>query len=198
MTQNGGVHMLILIIGLLLFLGVHSFTMFRGARAAAIGRFGALNYKFAYTAKSLIGLGLIIYGFHRYRLAGLEMVWYPPEFLRPVTFVLMWLAFISLAAMGKRPGKILGLLRHPMLAAVKFWALAHLLANGDLGGMLLFGGFLAWAVADRIAVKKRGDLGAARQPHFTRADAMVLAVGTVAYIVMVLLHPYLIGVSVGG
>lgn len=190
--------MLILIIGLLLFLGVHSFTMFRGPRAAVIGRFGASYYKFLYTAKSLIGLGLIIYGFHRYRLTGLEMVWYPPAFLRPVTFILMWLAFISLAAMSPTPGKIRGLLRHPMLTAVKFWALAHLLANGDLGGMLLFGGFLAWAVADRIAVKKRGDMGAARQAQFNRADAIVLATGTAAYIVMVFLHPYLIGVSVAG
>jgi len=108
----------------------------------------------------------------------------------------MWFAFISLAAMGKRPGRIRGWVRHPMVVAVKFWALAHLLANGDLGGMLLFGSFLAWAVWDRIAVKRRGDVGADQLDHFTKSDAIVVVAGTIAYVAMLLLHPMLIGVSV--
>ena len=83
-----------------------------------------------------------------------------------------------------------------MLVAIKIWALAHLLANGDLGGMLLFGSFLAWAVYDRIAVKRRGDLGASRISSFTAADGVNLPVGTVGYVAMMFLHPYLIGVSV--
>jgi uncharacterized membrane protein len=83
-----------------------------------------------------------------------------------------------------------------MLVAIKIWALGHLLANGDLGGMLLFGAFLAWAVYDRIAVKRRGDLGAPRVSSFTATDGVNLLVGTVGYVAMMFLHPYLIGVSV--
>jgi uncharacterized membrane protein len=108
----------------------------------------------------------------------------------------MWLAFVAIACSGHAPGRIRGWLRHPMLVSVKIWALAHLLANGDLGGLLLFGSFLAWAVFDRIAVKRRGDIGAPRVPAFTRADAISVGVGTVAYVAMIFLHPWLIGVSV--
>jgi uncharacterized membrane protein len=108
----------------------------------------------------------------------------------------MWFAFVALACMNPAPSRIRGWLRHPMLVAIKIWALAHLIANGDLGGMLLFGAFLAWAVYDRIAVKRRGDLGAPRVSSFTPADGVNLVVGTVAYVAMIFLHPYLIGVSV--
>jgi uncharacterized membrane protein len=100
--------------------------------------------------------------------------------------------------MNPAPGRIRGWLRHPLLVAIKIWALAHLLANGDAGGMLLFGSFLAWAVYDRIALKRRGDLGAAPSTSFTRADARALIVGTIAYVAMIFLHPYLIGVAVIG
>ena len=100
--------------------------------------------------------------------------------------------------MNPAPGRIRGWLRFPMLVGVKIWALAHLLANGDLGGMLLFGSFLAWAVFDRISLKRRGDLGAPRISAFTRADAIAIVVGTAAYVAMLLLHPHLIGVSVIG
>ena len=145
---------------------------------------------------SLIGFVLICVGFSRYRADGLIPLWTPPMGMRHLTILLMWFAFVSLAAVSPAPSRIRGWLRHPMLVAVKIWALAHLLANGDLGGVILFGSFLAWAVYDRIAVKRRGDLGAARVASFTRADAMTLIVGTVAWIAMMLLHPYLIGVSV--
>jgi uncharacterized membrane protein len=125
-------------------------------------------------------------------------VWTPPVWARHVTITLMWFAFVSLACMNPAPGRIRGWLRHPMLVGVKIWALAHLIANGDAGGMLLFGAFLAWAVYDRIAVKRRGDLGAPSVAAFTRADAMALGIGTVAYVAMILLHPYVIGVPVIG
>jgi uncharacterized membrane protein len=110
----------------------------------------------------------------------------------------MWFAFIALAAMGPKPSRIKGWLRHPMLVAVKIWALAHLLANGDLGGMILFGSFLAWAVVDRISVKRRGLVGADRQPGFTCSDAIIVIAGTVAYVVMMFAHPWVIGVAVIG
>jgi uncharacterized membrane protein len=110
----------------------------------------------------------------------------------------MWFAFIALAASNPAPGKIRGWLRHPMLVAVKIWALAHFLANGDLGGLILFGSFLVWAVFDRIAVKRRGDKGAPRIERFTRADAIAVGGGTLAYVAMIFLHPVLIGVPLIG
>jgi uncharacterized membrane protein len=188
--------MLILIVGIVIFLGAHTFTTLREARAGARSSLGEGAYKGLHSLVSILGFVLIVWGFHRYRAEGWVQVWYPPQGMRHLTILLMWFAFLSLAAMGKRPGRIRGWLRHPMLVAIKIWALAHLLVNGDLGGMILFGSFLAWAVYDRIAVKRRGDLGAARIDHFTRADAMVVIVGTVAFVAMIFLHPYLIGVPV--
>ena len=188
--------MLILILGIILFLGAHSFATFREARAGAIQQYGEGAYKGVYSVVSVIGFILICWGFSRYRAEGWVQVWDPPVWTRHLTITLMWFAFVALAAMGKKPGRIRGWLRHPMLVAIKIWALAHLLANGDLGGMILFGSFLAWAVYDRISVKRRGDLGAPRQDAFTRADAVALIAGTIAYVAMIFLHPYLIGVPV--
>ena len=188
--------MLILIAGIIVFLGAHTFTTFRDSRAGVIATLGANGYRGLYSVASLVGFVLIVYGFGQYRAHDWVQIWTPPEADRHITMLLMWFAFISLAAMGKRPGRIRGWVRHPMLVAVKIWALAHLLANGDLGGMLLFGSFLAWAVWDRIAVKRRGDVGAARLDHFTKSDAIVVVAGTIAYVAMLFLHPMLIGVSV--
>jgi uncharacterized membrane protein len=190
--------MLVLIAGIIIFLGAHTFTTFRGARAALIENAGAGTYKGLYSVVSFVGFVLIVWGFTRYRADGLIPVWSPPAGTRHLTILLMWFAFIALACMSKSPGRIRGWLRHPMLVAIKIWALAHLLANGDAGGMLLFGSFLAWAVFDRIAVKRRGDMGASRVATFTRGDAVAVGAGTVAYVAMILLHPILIGVPVIG
>ena len=190
--------MLMLIAGIVLFLGAHTLTTFRSTRSELIHRLGENPYKGIYSATSLLGLVLIGWGFSRYRAEGLIPVWAPPSWAAHLTIVLMWFAFVSLAAMNKAPGRIRGWLRHPMLVAIKIWALAHLLANGDAGGMLLFASFLAWAVYDRVAVKRRGDGGASRTASFTRADAITLGVGTVAFVAMIFLHPVLIGVPVVG
>jgi uncharacterized membrane protein len=190
--------MLVLVLGIIVFLGVHTLTTLRGTRAGLVERFGLQPYKAAHSLVALVGLALIVWGFSRYRAEGLIVVWTPPVWARHVTITLMWFAFVSLACMNPAPGRIRGWLRHPMLVGVKIWALAHLIANGDAGGMLLFGAFLAWAVYDRIAVKRRGDLGAPSVAAFTRADAMALGIGTVAYVAMILLHPYVIGVPVIG
>lgn len=190
--------MLILILGIVLFLGAHSFTTLREARAGAIGTLGANGYRGLYAVVALTGFALICWGFRTYRSEGMIQLWDPPAWGRHVTMPLMWLAFIALASIGKAPSRIRGWLRHPMLVAIKIWALAHLLANGDLGGLILFGSFLAWAVYDRIAVKRRGDMGAPRIDHFTRADGIALGAGTVAYVAMLFLHPILIGVAVLG
>ncbi|MGO4872303.1 MAG: NnrU family protein [Roseiarcus sp.] len=190
--------MLILIIGIVVFLGVHSLPTARGLRANLIARFGEQTYKGLYSLAAFIGFALIVWGFSRYRAEGLIPVWAPPLWTRHLTIALMWFAFVALACMNPAPGRIRGWLRHPMLAGVTIWALAHLLANGDAGGMLLFGAFLIWAVYDRIAVVRRGDYGAASVAAFTRADGMALIVGTLAYLAMIALHPWLIGVRVIG
>lgn len=188
--------MLVLILGIIIFLGVHTLTTQREMRTSLIERLGAGPYKGLYSIGSLIGFVLICWGFSMYRANGMIVVWSPPVWTRHLTITLMWFAFVALAAMNPAPSRIRGWLRHPMLVGIKIWALAHLLANGDLGGMILFGSFLAWAVFDRIAVKRRGDMGAARQSNFTKADAIVLTTGTLAFVAMIFLHPYLIGVAV--
>jgi uncharacterized membrane protein len=192
----GEKNMAILILGIIVFLGTHSLTMMRSTRAALIGSLGAGPFRVVYSISSIAGFVLIVWGFGQYRATGWLQIWHPPTGMRHLTILLMWFAFVALAASGPVPGRIRGWLRHPMLVAIKIWALAHLLANGDFGGMVLFLSFLIWAVIDRIAVKRRGDLGAPRVPSFTRGDAVALGGGTVAYIAMMLLHPYLIGVAV--
>ena len=190
--------MAILILGLILFLGAHSFTTLRTPRARLIGRIGEGPYKGLYSIVAIAGFVLIGWGFHLYRQQGWVQLWSPPDWTRHVTILLMWFAFVALAASGKAPGRIRFWLRHPMVTAVKIWALAHLIANGDLGGLILFGALLAWAVYDRIALKRRGDMGAPKSAHFTRADGIAVGAGTVAWLAMMALHPWLIGVAVIG
>ncbi len=190
--------MLVLILGIVVFLGVHTLATLPAAKAGLVVRLGARPFKGLFSLISLTGLALIVWGFALYRGDGLIVLWTPPEWTRHITIVLMWFAFVALACMNPAPGRIRGWLRHPMLVGVKIWALAHLLANGDAGGMLLFGSFLAWAIYDRISVKRRGDAGAERFNSFTRADAITLVVGTLAFAAMIYLHPLLIGVQVIG
>jgi uncharacterized membrane protein len=190
--------MLILLIGIVVFLAAHTVTTLRETRARLVERLGLGPYKGLHSLIVVIGLALIVWGFARYRADGLIPVWSPPPWTRHVTIGLMWFAFVALACMNPAPSRIRGWLRHPLLVAVKIWALAHLVANGDAGGMLLFGSLLAWAVYDRIALKRRGDAGAPPVASFTRADARALIVGTIAYVAMIFLHPYLIGVAVVG
>lgn len=187
--------MSVLILGLVLFLGIHSFSTLRATRAAVIGRLGEGGYKGLYSLVAAAGLILIVVGFGRYRSAGYIQVWEPPyAFLHPVALLLLWFAFVSLTATYAPPSRIKSLLRHPMLVAVKAWALSHLLVNGDLGSMVLFGSLLAWAVYDRIAVKRRGDPGAP-SVRWSINDLLVVALGTAAYVAMIWLHESLIGVT---
>jgi len=187
--------MTLLILGLALFLGVHTFTTMRGARAAVIGRMGEGGYKGLYSLLAAVGLVLIVIGFGRYRSGGYIQIWNPPRALfHPFSLVLLWFAFVSLTAAYAPAGRIKSLLRHPMLVAVKAWALSHLLVNGDLGSMLLFGGLLAWAIYDRIAVKRRGEPGAPAV-GWSQNDLLVVLIGTVAYVAMFWLHDTLIGVT---
>jgi len=187
--------MLILILGLIVFLGAHTIPTLRPFRAALIARVGEGPYAGIYTLVSLLGIVLIVWGFGRYRAEGLIPVWSPPLWTRHVTILLMWFAFVSLACMNKTPGRIRGWLRHPLLAGVTIWALAHLIANGDAGGMLLFGAFFVWSIYARVALERRGDHGAAPSAALTRVDAIELVVGTLLWAALALLHPYFAGVA---
>lgn len=187
--------MSVLIFGLALFLGIHVLTTLRGPRAVVIGRLGEGGYKGLYSLVAAAGLILIVVGFGRYRSAGYIEVWNPPySLLHPVALVLLWFAFVALTATYAPPSRIKSLLRHPMLVAVKAWALSHLLVNGDLGSILLFGSLLAWAVYDRIALKRRGDTGASAV-GWSINDLLVVGLGSLAYVAMFWLHDSLIGVT---
>ena len=192
--------MLLLILGLVLFLGMHAVTMKRDLRARLIERFGAGGYKGLYSAVSILGFVLLIYGYGLQRAAGYTVVWEPPVWTRHLALLLNLPIFILLA-IGKRPSWLLSRVKHPMLLAVKIWATAHLLANGDLGSMLLFGGFLAWAVMARISTKRRPEeiarSAAMANVAFGRRDVIAIVAGLALYVVFAFwLHPLLIGVPV--
>jgi uncharacterized membrane protein len=189
----------LLIFGLVVFIGTHLFTTRRAARAGLIARIGEGPYKAVYAVLSLISLVLIGYGFARYRAAGMIDVWHPPIWTKHLAAALVWPAVIFVVA-AYIPGRIKAALKHPMLVGVKLWALAHLIANGDLGSIVLFGSILAWAVFDRITLKRRSDAGGPSIPAGgVRNDIIAVVVGTLVYVGLGLwFHPAVIGVPVFG
>ena len=191
--------LLVIILGLVLFFGAHMFTTRREARARVIASMGEGPYKIAYALVSLAGLVLIVWGFAHYRADEWIQVWTPPRALKHLNILLMLPAVILVVAAYIR-GRIYATLKHPMLAGVKLWALGHLLANGDLGGIILFGSFLAWAVFDRISLKRRTDPGSPPIPvGGVGNDLIAIAVGVVVYLALAFaFHPVVIGVPVMG
>jgi uncharacterized membrane protein len=197
--------LLLLILGLVLFLGAHTLTTQREVRSRVIAASGEGGYKVGYTLVSVVGLALIAWGFSRYRASGMIDVWErwcSPEALRMLKHLaagLMLPAAVLLVAAYIR-GRIYTALKHPMLAGVKLWAASHLLANGDLGSIILFGSFLGWAVFDRISLKHRDDPGAPPIPvGGIGNDVIALAVGLVVYLALAFaFHPVVIGVPVFG
>ena len=191
--------LLVLILGLILFFGVHTLTIQRKLRAQAIAAVGESGYKIGYSLASFAGLALIIWGFAKYRATGWINVWNPPTALKHIAVALMLPAVILVIASYIR-GRIYTTLKHPMLAGIKLWAAVHLLANGDLGSIVLFGSFLAWAVYDRISLKSRSDAGAPPIPVGGPGnDLIAIAVGLVAYLALAFaFHPVVIGVPVVG
>src|SRR5918911_4140516 len=180
--------MAILVLGLAIFLGTHAFTMARAPRAALIGRLGEGPYKGVYALLSLLGIVLIAVGFGRYRAGGYIDLWDPPVWTRHLALLLMWPAWVMVVA-AYFPGRIKRALKHPMLAGVKIWALAHLLANGDLGSILLFGSILVWAVLARISAKRRdvaAQHGGTAAPAGWRNDVLAVVVRTAVYPAFVL------------
>jgi len=193
------VGLLIMILGLALFFGVHTLTTQRELRARFVTSMGEGGYKIFYSLASLAGLALIVWGFAHYRATGWIDVWSPPTAFKHITVALMLPAVILVVASYIR-GRIYTTLKHPMLAGVKLWAAAHLLANGDLGSIILFGSFLGWAVFARISLTHRSDGGAPPIPVGGPAnDLIAVAVGIIAYLALAFaFHPVVIGVPVVG
>jgi uncharacterized membrane protein len=189
----------VMILGLVLFLGVHTLTTQRDLRARMIASTGEGVYKAGYALVSLLGLVLIVRGFGHYRSEGLIELWTPPRALKHLTMALMLPAVILVVAAYIR-GRIYTAVKHPMLSGVKLWAAAHLIANGDLGGIILFGSFLGWAVFDRISLKRRADAGGPPIPVGGWGnDLIAVAVGIVAYLALVFaFHPVVMGIPVVG
>ena len=187
--------MTLLIIGIVVFLGIHTLPTIPGLRDRLISRFGENGYKAFFSLLSIGGFVLLVWGFAH---APVIQVWTPPDWTRWVAIVLMLPAFIFLVA-AYVPGEIKAKLKHPFLVAIKTWALAHLLANGDLASVILFGSFLAYAVYDRITLKHRrpSSIVGIEGPERPQNDVIAVVLGTVLYAVfLVWLHRLLIGTAV--
>jgi uncharacterized membrane protein len=170
-----------LVVGLIVFLGIHSVSIIApGWRDARQAKMGEGPWKGLYSVISIVGFGLVIYG---YGLARQQ-----PDVLYTPVFPLLLAAYL--------PGRLKRAAKHPMLLAVKFWALAHLLANGSLADVLLFGGFLVWAVTDRISMKHRVQRPLPGAPPSPMNDVIAIVVGLVIYALFVFwAHAWLIGVA---
>lgn len=189
---------LVLIAGLLVFLATHVFVSMRGARAAAMARLSVVGYRAAFSVVSIAGLVLIVWGYGLYRAHEWIDVWFPPAFTRHIAVLLMLFSVILMTAVFFQ-SHIKAKLKYPMLASVKTWALAHLIANGDLGSILMFGTFLGWAVFARISAKRRTDEVAAVAPTGYTNDVIVVLLGIVIYLALgYVFHPVFIGVPVFG
>lgn len=187
----------VLILGLVIFLGLHSVRIFaEDWRRGMIRRLGEGPWKGFYSLASAVGLVLIVWG---YGIARQDptVLWTSPLWLRHVAVALNLLAFILFAAYLVPAGRIKARLGHPMVLSVKVWAVAHLFANGTLADLLLFGGFLAWAIADFAASRRRDRaLGTVRVAGPPRNDAIAVGLGVVIWAAIVWrLHQWVIGVS---
>lgn len=185
-----------LVIGLVLLLGIHSVSIVSdGGRDRIVARIGLGAWRVLYSVASLVGLYLVIHG---YALARAEphVLYTPPYWLRHVALLLMLPVFpLFFAAYFK--GHISDRMKHPMLVAVKLWATAHLLANGTLADVVLFGALLAWAVFDRISFKRRTPRPTPSAGRRPTNDAIAIVAGLLVYVMFVGgLHARLIGVPV--
>lgn len=184
-----------LILGIVLFIGVHLVRiMAPGLRNAGIAKLGQGGWSIFYTVVAIAGVYLMGKGYGAYRAEGSPILYDPPLWLGHVTILLMAISFIFFVA-GNLPmtGHIKAKLKHPMLIGVKTWAVAHLLINGDVASIILFGSLLAWAIFALIAIKKRG--GQPPVATSAKADVIAVVVGLVLWLVFAMwVHSWLIGV----
>jgi len=187
--------MTLLVIGLVLFLGSHSVAIINVAwRDRMVARLGLLPWQGLYSLVAIAGVVLIVQGYDLLRQDPI-ILYQPPNWLRHIAVLLLAFVFPLLFA-AYLPGRIQTITKHPMLVATKIWALAHMLANGSVADMILFGSFLAWAVADRISLKRRTPLPVPGVPSSRFNDALAIILGLGLYLTFIFwLHVWLFGVS---
>jgi len=188
--------MTILIIGLVLFLSTHSIGLFaRERRNEVAQKVGETAWKISYALVSVLGFVLIIYGYGQARLDP-TFLWYPPIWTRHIAALVMVFAFVLLVAAYVPGNAIRAKLGHPMLLATKLWALVHLLSNGTLADVFLFGGFLVWAIVAFAKLRRRDRAeGITRQSNGALPTVMTVVIGLVAWAAFAFyLHEALIGV----
>ena len=188
-----------LVAGLLLFLGIHSIRIVAdGWRAERIARIGERKWKGIFALVSLVGFVLIVYGFGQARASPVT-VWDPPSWAARVTPLLVLPAFVLIVAGNMRGTKMKAALGHPMLFGTALWAFAHLIGNGRLAGVVLFGSFLIWAIVDYVSSRRRDAAAGVVYPAGAWArDLVAVAIGVVAWAVFGFwLHGPLIGLKVG-
>jgi uncharacterized membrane protein len=189
--------MTLLLIGLVVFLGVHSVRIVAdGWRSAQIARRGERAWKGLYALLSLVGFVLIVYGYGAARQQPVVLWGPPPPALRHVAALLVLVAFVLLAAAYAPRNAIKARLHHPRILGVKLWAFAHLLANNTLADVLLFGAFLLWAIADFASARRRDRAAGTVYPPGTVSGTLgAVAAGVVLYAVFALwAHAWLFGV----
>ena len=188
--------MAVLILGLVLFLGVHSTRIVAdGWRTATVARIGEKPWKGLFTLASIAGFVLIVWGFGLARRSPVYL-WESPLGMRHLAGLLMLVAFILLVSTYVPRNSIKAKLHHPMVLSVKVWALAHLLANGNLADVVLFGSFLVWAVFSFRAARKRDREAGTGYPAGTMAGtATAVVVGVAAWAMFAFwAHGWLFGV----
>lgn len=189
--------MIYLVLGLVLFLAVHSTRIFADDwRSRQISRLGEGAWKGLYSVVSLAGLVLLVWGYGQTRVDPV-VVWDPPTWTRHLAALLMLPSFVLVAAAYVPGNRIKAAVGHPMVAGVKVWAIAHLLSNGRLGDIVLFGAFLAWAVLDFRTSRRRDRADGRRYPVAGASRSIIaIAAGLIAYgVFAAVLHARLIGVS---
>jgi uncharacterized membrane protein len=186
--------MLLMIAGLVLFLGIHSVSIFALPLRDRLAAKSELGWKAIYGIASLVGIVLIAKGYAEARMTT-TILYMPPTGLRHLAALLMLPMFVFFVA-PYFPGKIKAKLKHPQLVAVKIWAVSHLLVNGTVADIVLFGSFLAWAVVDRISLKRRPTRPVAALPESGKNDIIAIVVGLALYVAFVVyLHEKLMGVA---
>jgi uncharacterized membrane protein len=189
--------MYVLVAGLLIFLGIHSTRIFaEGWRNRTIERIGKNRWMRVYTLSSIAGFVLIVWGYGLARQMPV-LLWDPPLWGRHLTVTLMAVSFFLVAQNGSPQGPLVARLGHPMMIAIGIWSAAHLMANGTLADLLMFGSFLIWSVLGYIAAVKRDRMaGTERQPAGWRADLGPGVAGLALWFVFVWkAHQWLFGVS---
>jgi uncharacterized membrane protein len=188
--------MALFLIGLIIFLGSHSCRIFAESwRNQMIDRIGEVKWKGLYTITSLIGFVIMVIGYGQARQSTV-VLWQPNSFLIYIALVLNLIAFIFLAGSSPSNNAIRLKLKHPMILGVKVWALAHLISNGTLVDLILFGAFLIWAILDFRSARKRPIHIAEQAQVSIKATAITIAIGAILWVAFIFgLHQYLIGVS---